>query len=112
MLFRSNAAVIGTGSTAAQIVPELAKHAGSVTVYQRTPGWVAPRGDRPVSDNERRFLNWTPGFLSRVRGKMMDLREEEHPGVADPSSKKNEETVQACLDMMHHGREQPPRSCH
>lgn len=38
-------AVIGTGASAVQIVPELVKQAGFVKVFQRTPGWVIPRLD-------------------------------------------------------------------
>ncbi|MBS9532897.1 NAD(P)/FAD-dependent oxidoreductase [Mycobacterium sp. M1] len=38
-------AVIGTGASAVQIVPELAEIAASVTVFQRTPTWVLPRLD-------------------------------------------------------------------
>jgi cation diffusion facilitator CzcD-associated flavoprotein CzcO len=38
-------AVIGTGASAVQIIPELVKVAGSVKVFQRTPGWVLPRLD-------------------------------------------------------------------
>jgi cation diffusion facilitator CzcD-associated flavoprotein CzcO len=38
-------AVIGTGASAIQIVPELVKQAGFVKVFQRTPGWVIPRLD-------------------------------------------------------------------
>lgn len=40
-----NVAVIGTGASAVQIIPELVKVAGSVKVFQRTPGWVLPRLD-------------------------------------------------------------------
>lgn len=36
-------AVIGTGSSAAQVVPELAATARRVTVYQRTPNWMLPK---------------------------------------------------------------------
>ncbi|WP_439030934.1 flavin-containing monooxygenase [Gordonia terrae] len=36
-------AVIGTGSTAVQLIPQVARRAGKVVVYQRTPGWVLPR---------------------------------------------------------------------
>lgn len=36
-------AVIGTGASAVQIIPELVKKAGHVTVFQRTPGWVLPK---------------------------------------------------------------------
>ncbi|HEX3611101.1 MAG TPA: NAD(P)/FAD-dependent oxidoreductase [Sporichthyaceae bacterium] len=36
-------AVIGTGSSAVQIIPELVATAAAVKVFQRTPGWVLPR---------------------------------------------------------------------
>ncbi|KRD05606.1 monooxygenase [Mycobacterium sp. Root265] len=38
-------AVIGTGATAVQLIPELAKSAADLTVYQRTPIWVVPKID-------------------------------------------------------------------
>ncbi|OIN82125.1 4-hydroxyacetophenone monooxygenase [Mycobacterium malmoense] len=38
-------AVIGTGASAIQIVPELVKQAAFVKVFQRTPCWVLPRLD-------------------------------------------------------------------
>ncbi|MBJ8347205.1 NAD(P)/FAD-dependent oxidoreductase [Antrihabitans sp. YC2-6] len=41
-------AVIGTGASAVQIVPELVKTAKSVKVFQRTPGWILPRPDFPI----------------------------------------------------------------
>lgn len=41
-------AVIGTGASAVQIVPELVKTAAFVKVFQRTPGWVLPRLDVPM----------------------------------------------------------------
>lgn len=43
-----NVAVIGTGATAVQIIPEVVKQAASVKVFQRTPGWVMPRLDVPT----------------------------------------------------------------
>jgi cation diffusion facilitator CzcD-associated flavoprotein CzcO len=38
-------AVIGTGATAVQLVPEVAKVAAELTVYQRTAIWVTPKTD-------------------------------------------------------------------
>ena len=38
-------AIIGTGATAVQLIPELAKRAAELTVYQRTPIWVVPKLD-------------------------------------------------------------------
>ncbi|MGH3596148.1 MAG: flavin-containing monooxygenase [Mycobacterium sp.] len=41
-------AVVGTGASAIQIIPELVKQAELVKVFQRTPGWVLPRLDVPT----------------------------------------------------------------
>lgn len=40
--------LIGTGATALQVVPELAKSARQLTVFQRTPTSVAPRNNGPT----------------------------------------------------------------
>ena len=36
-----NVGVIGVGATAIQLIPEVAKEAKSLTVFQRTPNWVS-----------------------------------------------------------------------
>ena len=43
-------AVIGTGASAIQFLPTVAANAGRVDVYQRTPNWIIPRGDKPYSE--------------------------------------------------------------
>jgi cation diffusion facilitator CzcD-associated flavoprotein CzcO len=45
-------AVIGTGATAIQLIPEVAKEAAELTVFQRRPNWAAPLNNRPISDEE------------------------------------------------------------
>ncbi len=42
------AAVIGTGATAVQLIPEIAPQLAELTVYQRTPIWVTPKQDGPI----------------------------------------------------------------
>jgi cyclohexanone monooxygenase len=46
-------AVVGTGSTAVQIVPSIAPEAGRVYVFQREPGWVEPKNERDFGPRER-----------------------------------------------------------
>lgn len=41
-------AVIGTGASAVQIVPSIAKEVAQLDVYQRTPIWVSPKFDPPI----------------------------------------------------------------
>jgi cation diffusion facilitator CzcD-associated flavoprotein CzcO len=42
------AAVIGTGATAVQLIPEIARQLDHLTVYQRTPIWVTPKLDGDI----------------------------------------------------------------
>lgn len=50
--------VIGTGSTAVQLIPPIAREAASLHVFQRTPNWILPR-------LERRYA-WFDGWLARI----------------------------------------------
>ena len=44
--------VIGTGSSGIQSIPEIAKEADHVTVFQRTPQYALPARNRPLTTNE------------------------------------------------------------
>ena len=64
-------AVIGTGASAIQIVPELQKTlqatGGHLDVYQRTAPWIIPRNDRPYGKLERAALRRVPGLQRLYR---------------------------------------------
>jgi cation diffusion facilitator CzcD-associated flavoprotein CzcO len=47
-------AVIGTGATAVQLIPEIAKEVGHLTVFQRTPNYCAPCRNSVVTPEEQR----------------------------------------------------------
>jgi cation diffusion facilitator CzcD-associated flavoprotein CzcO len=59
-------AVIGTGSSAAQLVPVLAEGAAQLLLFQRTANWVLPRPDRPYNRLDR-LLAKLPPYTSLVR---------------------------------------------
>ncbi len=59
-------AVIGTGASAIQFVPQIAKKAAKVQVFQRTAPWVVPKGDRRIGRVERTALRVFP-WLQRIR---------------------------------------------
>jgi cation diffusion facilitator CzcD-associated flavoprotein CzcO len=62
-------AVVGTGASAVQLVPELARVAAGVTLFQRTPAWIVPRGGEVYTDDDRaRFA--APGTLARLRAQL------------------------------------------
>ncbi len=58
-------AVVGTGASAIQIVPELAREARVLEVFQRTPPWIVPRHDAAIPPALRRsFARY--GWLHRA----------------------------------------------
>ncbi|WP_228771302.1 flavin-containing monooxygenase [Actinokineospora iranica] len=54
------AAVIGTGATAVQLIPQVAKKVAELTVYQRTPIWVTPKIDRRIPPSVQRLFARVP----------------------------------------------------
>jgi cation diffusion facilitator CzcD-associated flavoprotein CzcO len=60
-------AVIGTGASAVQIIPEIARDAARLDVYQRTAPWVMPRRDRAYSALERLAFRHVPGLQRLYR---------------------------------------------
>lgn len=62
----ANIAVVGTGASAIQFVPEIAKIAKRVTVFQRSAPYVLPRMDGPVAPWVRRLYRRVP-LLARIR---------------------------------------------
>jgi cyclohexanone monooxygenase len=60
-------AVVGTGASAIQIVPELQKMVARLDVYQRTAPWIIPRNDRVYGRLERAALNRVPGLRRLYR---------------------------------------------
>lgn len=63
-------AVVGTGASAVQLVPELARRAAHVTLFQRTPAWIVPRGGGDIPLAERERLADNPGALARLRAEL------------------------------------------
>jgi cation diffusion facilitator CzcD-associated flavoprotein CzcO len=59
--------VVGTGASAVQIVPELARTAAHVTLLQRTPAWIVPRGGDAYSDDDRAGFVADPESLEALR---------------------------------------------
>ena len=60
-------AVVGTGASAVQIIPELVEQAASVKVFQRTPGWVLPRVNRRTNAVTKRLYKDVPKTESLAR---------------------------------------------
>jgi cation diffusion facilitator CzcD-associated flavoprotein CzcO len=55
-----NVAVIGTGASAIQFVPQIQPLVSRLTVFQRTPPWIIPRHDRQISRLEHWLFRRAP----------------------------------------------------
>lgn len=60
--------IVGTGSTASQILPELVNKKGTqVTVFQRTPQWISHMENRVFSDKEKQQFRQQPKRMLKIR---------------------------------------------
>jgi cation diffusion facilitator CzcD-associated flavoprotein CzcO len=68
-------AVVGTGASAIQFVPEIQPGVKRMVVFQRTPAWVVRRSDRPVTAVERRLFRRFPAVQELQRRVQFAIRE-------------------------------------
>src|SRR5919109_2142876 len=70
-------AVIGTGATAVQLIPEIAKEVGHLTVFQRTPNYCAPcRNSLVTPETQRQWKATYPEIHKRIRQTTVGLMHE------------------------------------
>jgi cation diffusion facilitator CzcD-associated flavoprotein CzcO len=79
-------AVIGTGASAVQFVPEVAEQAAKLTVFQRTGNWFLPRRNRLYPPALRTLIERVPGVQAFRRRFMFQYCEAitlaiRHPGT-------------------------------
>lgn len=77
-------AVIGTGASAIQIVPELQRRVGKLVLFQRTPPWVIPRRDRAFGPLERRLFEALPFTQQLLRTRIYLTHEAMIVGFRNP----------------------------
>jgi cyclohexanone monooxygenase len=65
--------IIGTGATAVQVIPELAKIVGQLYVFQRTPSSVDVRDQRATTDEERETWAHEPGWARARRARFAKI---------------------------------------
>jgi cation diffusion facilitator CzcD-associated flavoprotein CzcO len=68
-------AIVGTGASAIQVAPRIQPQVERLTIFQRTPPWVMPHRDRPISSRERRLYRRFPLLQRLVRATVYLSRE-------------------------------------
>ncbi len=97
-------AVIGTGCTAVQLVPKTADKAAHLTIFQRSPHWLAPNKDyyRPVEPGIQWALKHIPLYAEWQRARMIfGFMDRSWPLVsADPDWPHPERAMNEANDVM------------
>jgi cation diffusion facilitator CzcD-associated flavoprotein CzcO len=75
-------AVIGTGASAIQFVPQIARHAAQVYIFQRTPPWIIPRPDFEIPPAVRAAFAAGPPVMRTFRHGIYWLLEMRAAGFA------------------------------
>jgi cyclohexanone monooxygenase len=92
-------AVLGTGSTASQVLPEVAKVASQVYSVQRSPTWILPKPDRPYTERERLVFSRVP-FAKRIYRTRLWLRSESNISVIENGSEKTQLFKGVALNLL------------
>lgn len=95
----SRIAVLGTGSTASQVVPELAKVADKVYSVQRSPTWILPKPDRAYTERERWMFAHIP-LAKKIYRTRLWLRSESNISVIEDGSDKTQQFKAVALNML------------
>jgi cation diffusion facilitator CzcD-associated flavoprotein CzcO len=92
-------AVLGTGSTASQLLPELAKVADTVYSVQRSPTWILPKPDRHYTRRERWLFAHVP-FAKKLYRTRLWLRSESNISVIEHGSEKTQDFTAIALNLL------------
>ena len=96
-------AVIGTGASAAQVVPEIAPIVSELTIFQRTAPWIVPKDDRAMTAREIERLTRHPrlhwlkrtGLYWRLEARVLALVYE--PRLLDLAERETTKFIDECV---------------
>jgi cation diffusion facilitator CzcD-associated flavoprotein CzcO len=89
----SNVAVIGTGASAIQFVPQIAPEVGKLSIFQRSAPWIVPRGDRALTRFEHSLFRRVPLAQKLARAAIFTGQEATAVGFLRPRLGKAAELV-------------------
>lgn len=89
--------VIGTGSTAVQIISAIVEEVGHLDVFQRTPPWIFPVQNTAYSDEELAAFRAEPQRLTQLHDTLAELFAGFAAAVTDAESQQNQGIATACV---------------
>jgi cation diffusion facilitator CzcD-associated flavoprotein CzcO len=92
--------IIGTGSTAMQIVSAIADRTRALTLFQRTAQWVMPAVNPAYTSEERAAFRQDRGRMEDLRRAVAELFDHFSDGIVDARSPEMEMIEKFCLDNL------------
>ena len=89
--------IIGTGSTAVQIVSAIVDRVAKLSLFQRTAQWVMPQENPPYSDEERSAFREHPEKLAELHHNLSDMFDLFSNAVVDAESAEIKMIEHACF---------------
>jgi cation diffusion facilitator CzcD-associated flavoprotein CzcO len=83
-LARKQVAVIGTGASAIQFVPQIASQVERLSIFQRTPPWILPKLDLPAPNWHHLMFRSIPGCKRLFRSLVYWCQEAVGVGLINP----------------------------
>jgi cation diffusion facilitator CzcD-associated flavoprotein CzcO len=99
--------IVGTGSTAVQIVSAIVDRVAKVSLFQRTAQWVMPQANPAYTDEERAAYRTQPGNLAGLRQNLSDMFDLFANAVIDSESPEIRMVEQACLENLENNVHDP-----
>jgi cation diffusion facilitator CzcD-associated flavoprotein CzcO len=95
-------AVVGTGASAIQFVPEIQPNVAKLAVFQRTPPWILPRNNPELTEGQRRTFRSLPVVQQLLRGQIYAVTELfglgfRHPALMRPLQRAAEKYLEVCV---------------
>jgi cation diffusion facilitator CzcD-associated flavoprotein CzcO len=94
-------AIVGTGSTASQVLPSIAPIAGHIALFQREPGWVVPKDGRDLTSDERVTFSSARAYRRERLRLLWQLQKGQIRGqIHRPGTKLNKLSEQVCRNYI------------
>ena len=95
-------AVVGTGASSIQFVPEIQPKVGKLNVFQRTPPWILPRRNPVLSERGRETFRSFPVLQQLARGQVYAVTELfglgfRHPAMMRPLQRLAVKYLESCV---------------
>ena len=94
-------AVIGTGASALQFVPQIQPIVQQLSIFQRTAQWVLPKSDMPLLAPVRTMFKFLPLTQQVLRGSVYGIFETINGGYQSPAAMKQFQKI-ALWNMNYH----------